>query len=125
MERVEMALNSMYSAPDLNLQLRIFQRFSRKVTEVKISGVNMVQDMAYSLLKGKKGIIFGALNDMSIAWKVAVKAHEEGARFTLTNTPVALRLGTLDELAEKTGSKVLPADATNVAADGTRSGRRE
>ena len=71
--------------------------------------------MAYSLLKGKKGIIFGALNDMSIAWKVAVKAHEEGARFTLTNTPVALRLGTLDELAERTGSTVLPADATNVA----------
>ncbi len=57
--------------------------------------------MAYGLLEGKRGIIFGALNDMSIAWKVAVKAHEEGARFTLTNTPVALRLGTLDELAKK------------------------
>lgn len=70
--------------------------------------------MAYGLLKGKRGIIFGALNDMSIAWKVAEKAHEEGARFTLTNTPVALRLGTLDELAKKTGSEVLPADATNV-----------
>jgi enoyl-[acyl-carrier protein] reductase I len=70
--------------------------------------------MAYGLLKGKRGIIFGALNDMSIAWKVAVKAHEEGARFTLTNTPVALRLGSLDELAKKTGSEVLPADATNV-----------
>jgi len=70
--------------------------------------------MAYGLLKGKRGIIFGALNDMSIAWNVAVKAHEEGARFTLTNTPVALRLGTLDELAQKTGSEVLPADATNV-----------
>ena len=70
--------------------------------------------MAYGLLKGKRGIIFGALNDMSIAWKVAAKAHEEGARFTLTNTPVALRLGTLDKLAKKTGSEVLPADATNV-----------
>jgi enoyl-[acyl-carrier protein] reductase I len=70
--------------------------------------------MSYGLLKGKRGIIFGALNDMSIAWKVAVKAHEEGARFTLTNTPVALRLGTLDELAEITGSEILPADATNV-----------
>jgi len=70
--------------------------------------------MAYGLLKGKRGIIFGALNDMSIAWKVAEKAHAEGARFTLTNTPVALRLGTLDELARKTGSEVLPADATNV-----------
>jgi enoyl-[acyl-carrier protein] reductase I len=70
--------------------------------------------MAYGLLKGKRGIIFGALNDMSIAWKVAEKAHEEGARFTLTNTPVALRLGTLEELAEKTGSEILAADATNV-----------
>jgi len=69
--------------------------------------------MAYGLLKGKKGIIFGALNDMSIAWKIAEKAHEEGARFTLTNTPVALRLGTLPELAEKTGSEIIPADATN------------
>jgi enoyl-[acyl-carrier protein] reductase I len=70
--------------------------------------------MAYGLLKGKKGIIFGALNDRSIAWKVALKAHEEGARFTLTNTPVALRLGTLDELAEITGAEVIPADATNL-----------
>ncbi len=70
--------------------------------------------MAYGLLEGKRGIVFGALNDMSIAWRVALKAHEEGARFTLTNTPVALRLGTLDELAKKTGSEVLPADATNV-----------
>jgi enoyl-[acyl-carrier protein] reductase I len=70
--------------------------------------------MAYGLLKGKKGIIFGALNELSIAWNVAAKAHEEGARFTLSNTPVALRLGTLNELAGKTGSVVLPADATNL-----------
>ncbi len=70
--------------------------------------------MSYNLLKGKKGIIFGALNNMSIAWKVAERAHEEGAIFTLSNTPVALRLGTLNELAEKTGSPVIPADATDV-----------
>lgn len=70
--------------------------------------------MAFNLLKGKKGIIFGALNDMSIAWKVAEKAYEEGAEFTLSNTPVALRLGTLDELAGKTGSLIIPADATNM-----------
>ena len=70
--------------------------------------------MAFNLLKGKKGIIFGALNDMSIAWKVAEKAHEEGAEFTLSNTPVALRLGNLDELSEKTGSMIIPADATSV-----------
>jgi enoyl-[acyl-carrier protein] reductase I len=71
--------------------------------------------MAFNLLKGKKGIIFGALNDKSIAWKVAEKASEEGAEFTLSNTPVALRLGTLDELAAKTGSEIIPADATNVS----------
>ena len=69
--------------------------------------------MAYNLLKGKKGIIFGALNDLSIAWKVAERAHDEGAEFVLTNTPVALRFGALDELAEKTGSKVIAADATS------------
>jgi enoyl-[acyl-carrier protein] reductase I len=70
--------------------------------------------MAYNLLKGKKGIIFGALNDMSIAWKVAERAYEEGAEFVLTNTPVALRLGTLNELAEKCNSQIIPVDATNV-----------
>lgn len=71
--------------------------------------------MAYNLLKGKKGIIFGALNEMSIAWKVAEKAHEEGAQFTLSNTPVALRLGTIEDLSQKTNSLVIPADATNQA----------
>ena len=70
--------------------------------------------MAYNLLKGKKGIIFGALNDKSIAWKVAEKAFEEGANFTLTNTPAALRFGELNELADKTNSIVIPADATSV-----------
>jgi enoyl-[acyl-carrier protein] reductase I len=69
--------------------------------------------MAYNLLKGKKGIIFGALNDLSIAWKVAERAHEEGAEFVLSNTPVALRFGELDELAAKTGTLVIPADATS------------
>ncbi len=70
--------------------------------------------MSYNLLKGKKGIIFGALNDRSIAWKVAEKAVEEGAKITLSNTPVALRMGQLDELAKKTGSEIIPADATSV-----------
>lgn len=70
--------------------------------------------MAYNLLKGKKGIIFGALDNKSIAWKVAEKAHAEGAKFTLSNTLTALRFGQLDALAEKTGSLVIPADATNV-----------
>jgi len=70
--------------------------------------------MGYNLLKGKKGIIFGALNDLSIAWKVAERAYDEGATFILTNTPVALRLGTLDQLAKKCHTQIIPADATNV-----------
>lgn len=71
--------------------------------------------MSYNLLKGKKGIIFGALNELSIAWKVAEKAWEEGAVFTLTNTPVAIRMGKVNQLAEKTGSVVIPGDATKPA----------
>jgi enoyl-[acyl-carrier protein] reductase I len=70
--------------------------------------------MAYNLLKGKKGIITGALDENSIAWKVALKAHEEGATFVLTNAPIAMRMGEINKLAEKTGSKIIPADATNV-----------
>ncbi len=69
--------------------------------------------MSYNLLKGKKGIIFGALDNKSIAWKIAERAHEEGASFTLTNTPTSIRFGTISELAEKTNSIVIPADATN------------
>lgn len=70
--------------------------------------------MAYNLLKGKKGIIFGALDNKSIAWKVAELAHEEGAVFTLSNTPTALRFGEINELAEKCNATVIPADATSV-----------
>ena len=70
--------------------------------------------MAYNLLKGKRGIIFGALDNKSIAWKVAKKAHEEGAIFTLSNTMTALRFGQLDQLAKDTNSEIIAADATNV-----------
>ncbi len=70
--------------------------------------------MAYNLLKGKRGIIFGALDNNSIAWKVAEKAHEEGAKFVLTNAPVAMRMGEIKKLAEKTGSEIIPADATSM-----------
>ncbi|MGB5990186.1 MAG: SDR family oxidoreductase [Marinifilaceae bacterium] len=70
--------------------------------------------MAYNLLKGKKGIIFGALNPQSIAWKVAEKAIEEGAELVLTNTPISLRMGELNEFAEKHNLPVIPADATSV-----------
>ena len=72
------------------------------------------KDMANNLLKGKRGIIFGALNDQSIAWKVAERAHEEGAQFVLTNAPIAMRMGEINGLAEKTGSQIIPADATSV-----------
>lgn len=70
--------------------------------------------MSYNLLKGKKGIIFGPLDDKSIAWKVAERAWEEGAQITLSNTPTAIRFGTINELAEKTGSQIIPADATSL-----------
>ena len=71
--------------------------------------------MSYNLLKGKRGIIFGALNEQSIAWKVAVKAVEEGATITLSNTPMAIRMGQVDALAEQLGCEVIAADATSVA----------
>lgn len=68
----------------------------------------------YNLLKGKKGIIFGALDENSIAWKTAERVHEEGGTFVLTNAPIAMRMGTINQLAEKTGSQIIPADATSV-----------
>ena len=70
--------------------------------------------MAYQLLKGRKGLIFGALNDKSIAWKVAELAVAEGADIVLTNTPVSIRLGEINRLAEQCGTVVIPADATSV-----------
>ncbi len=70
--------------------------------------------MANNLLNGKKGIIFGALNDRSIAWKVAERAVEEGAQIVLTNTELSLRMGDTHHLAEKCKSIIIPADATNI-----------
>ncbi|MFC2136702.1 enoyl-ACP reductase [Bacteroidota bacterium] len=70
--------------------------------------------MAYNLLKGKKGIIFGALNEKSIAWHVAEKAHEEGAEIILTNAPFAIRMGDMKILAEKINAEILPCDVTNL-----------
>ncbi len=70
--------------------------------------------MGYNLLKGKRGIVFGALNEMSIAWKVAEKAVEEGATITLSNTAMALRMGEVNALGEKLNAKIIAADATNV-----------
>ena len=70
--------------------------------------------MAYNLLKGKRGLIFGALNETSIAWKVAERTYEEGANLILTNTPIACRMGNINDLALKTHSMVIPADATSI-----------
>ena len=70
--------------------------------------------MSYNLLKGKRGIVFGALNEQSIAWKVAEKAVAEGATITLSNTPVAVRMGEVSALAEKLNCEIIPADATSV-----------
>ena len=69
--------------------------------------------MANNLLKGKRGIIFGALDENSIAWKTALKVKEEGGSFTLTNAPIAMRLGKINELAKACNAEVIPADATS------------
>ncbi len=70
--------------------------------------------MSYNLLKGKRGIIFGALDENSIAWKTAERVFEEGGQFVLTNAPIAMRMGQINHLAEKTNSQIIPADATNL-----------
>ncbi|TYB77370.1 SDR family oxidoreductase [Bizionia saleffrena] len=69
--------------------------------------------MSYNLLKGKRGIIFGALDENSIAWKTAERVHEEGGIFVLSNAPIGMRMGNIDQLAAKTGSQIIPADATS------------
>ncbi len=71
------------------------------------------QIMEYNLLKGKRGIIFGALDENSIAWKTALKIKEEGGSFTLTNAPIAMRMGKINELAKQCNAEVIPADATS------------
>ena len=70
--------------------------------------------MSYNLLKGKRGIIFGALDENSIAWKTAEKVYEEGGRFVLTNAPIAMRMGKINELASKCEAEIIPADATSL-----------
>jgi enoyl-[acyl-carrier protein] reductase I len=73
----------------------------------------MADSKGYGLLKGKKGIIFGALDERSIAWRIALACKREGAEFALSNAPIALRLGQLDALAEETGAKIFPCDVTD------------
>jgi enoyl-[acyl-carrier protein] reductase I len=69
--------------------------------------------MSYNLLKGKKGIIFGALDERSIAWRTALRCHEEGAEIVLTNAPVAMRMGEINKLAEQIGAPVIPCDVSS------------
>jgi enoyl-[acyl-carrier protein] reductase I len=71
--------------------------------------------MAYNLLKGKKGIIFGALDERSIAWKTAQRCRQEGAEIILTNAPIAMRMGTINQLAEEIEAPVIPCDVTVMA----------
>ncbi len=73
----------------------------------------MSDQKGYGLLKGKKGIIFGALDERSIAWRIALACKREGADFVLSNAPIALRLGTLDALGEETGAKIIPCDVSD------------
>jgi enoyl-[acyl-carrier protein] reductase I len=72
----------------------------------------MASEKGYGLLKVKKGIIFGALDERSIAWRIALACKREGAEFVLTNAPIALRLGTLDALAEETDAEIMPCDVS-------------
>ncbi len=69
--------------------------------------------MSHNLLKGKKGIIFGALDEKSIAWKTALRCHEEGAELLLTNAPVAMRMGEIKKLAEAVNAPVVPCDVSS------------
>ena len=93
-----------------NLHLFMQNSYLINLIFTKIKNINM----SHGLLKGKKGIIFGALDPNSIAWITAERVFEEGGTFVLTNAPVAMRMGQINELAEKTNSKVIPADATSL-----------
>lgn len=80
---------------------------------VQIITQNNIMSEGYGLLKGKKGIIFGALDERSIAWRIALACKREGAEFVLSNAPIALRLGALDALGEETGAPIIPCDVTS------------
>jgi enoyl-[acyl-carrier protein] reductase I len=78
-------------------------------------GVCIKKGCMHNLLKGKRGIIFGALDENSIAWKTAERVHEEGGVFVLSNAPASIRMGSIYDLGQKTGSQIIAADATSVA----------
>src|SRR5215471_5694095 len=99
----------------LNSEYAIRHRHPTSVPELLIFAAPKIETMANNLLKGKKGIIFGALDEKSIAWKTALKCYEEGAQLVLTNAPVALRMGEINKLAQQCGNApVVGADVTNM-----------
>jgi len=78
-----------------------------------LAEIIMANKKSYGLLEGKKGIIFGALDERSIAWRIALACKREGAEFLLSNAPIALRLGALEKLGEETGADIIACDATD------------
>ena len=106
---------NVYNTTSVILFLKFINyRLLATLIQQKSNKRKITKKMGNNLLKGKRGIVFGALNDMSIAWKVAERVVEEGAIITLSNTPLAVRMGTTNELAEKLNAKLIPADATSV-----------
>ena len=71
--------------------------------------------MSYKILEGKKGIVFGALDNNSIAWKTAEAINDSGGKIVLTNAPIAIRMGKINELSKKLDCPIVPADATSVS----------
>ena len=96
----------------MHLNLHILMQGSCLIKTLYLFNKKLI--MSNNLLKGKRGIIFGALDSNSIAWITAERVFEEGGIFVLTNAPVAMRMGQINELAEKTNSTVIPADATSL-----------
>lgn len=94
-----------------SIAIRLSIAFFATFTLLKI--IKYSQTMSHQLLKGKRGVIFGALDERSIAWKTAQRVHEEGGQIVLTNAPIALRMGKINDLAKECNAEVIPADATS------------
>src|SRR6185295_10041307 len=96
-----------------NDNIAFIPRFN-EITSYFCAHQNQQDSMPYNLLKGKKGIIFGALDEKSIAWRTALSCHAEGAQLVLSNAPVALRMGEINKLSEAVNAPVIGADVTNM-----------
>ncbi|MGB7512201.1 MAG: enoyl-ACP reductase [Pelodictyon phaeoclathratiforme] len=64
----------------------------------------MPEKAHYGLLKGKKGIVFGPLDESSIGWQIALHAYREGAEIAISNVAAALRFGNIEELSTLCGN---------------------